>query len=518
MMKLFKTPLPVYLLLVTTAVVADERRATIVTQKSRQSGALVAPPQIKMKVGNATTTIPLADVTLMEFGETDAIRAKSRRDAVKGKIDLADWKFREDKGESPLDRENLRFIIPQSPLPTTPLQKGKLLDAASANGMIYHVRLPPNYNPATGGPAILLFHGSNANSADYVYTVPQVWPKLAADYVLIGISGEWPAARQPGGPLTFNYTYVNFVGKSTYKGFPGTDRESPALVAETIAEIKEQLKLTKIFVGGHSQGGFLTFSCLMNYPDLFAGAFPIAGGLIMQAEPTAYDNRQLRAQQRQRPLVIIHGQADNVVSPDMSTSAYESFIDDAFPAVKLIMQRNAGHGFATLPIEPAIRWLESMASDQPAKLLDFAEKSFVEKDYRSASAALERAETLDTDKKQAARVKTLRDKVESLATTAAKPLQAAMGQENDKWVADFMAFRKQFEFTTAAQPVMSEYLKLRQAHEPEAKKVWSQARQAFQSGARDQGYAKSQEIVDKYYASSVYRYAKGALDQRRQAK
>src|SRR5688500_10772283 len=103
-MKLFKTPLPVYLLLFTTTLAADERRATIVTQKSRQSGTLIAPPQIKVKVGNATTNIPLADVTLMEFGETDAVRAKSRREPLKGKIDLTDWKFREvndDKGESP---------------------------------------------------------------------------------------------------------------------------------------------------------------------------------------------------------------------------------------------------------------------------------------------------------------------------------------------------------------------------------------------------------------------------------
>ena len=90
-----------------------------------------------------------------------------------------------------------------------------------------------------------------------------------------------------------------------------------------------------------------------------------------------------------------------------------------------------------------------------------------------------------------------------------------MRQENDKWVADFMTFRKQFEFATAAQGVMAEYHKLRKLHESEAKKLWSQALQGFRSGQRDQGFAKSQEIVNKYYASSVYRYAKRALDERR---
>jgi predicted esterase len=509
------------LLLFTNALAADERRATVVTKKARQSGTLVTPP-IKIKVGNAAapTAVPLADITLIEFGETDAIRTKSRRDPLKGKIDLTDWKFRDEKGdkdakaESPIDRENLRFIIPHTP--PGPLQKGKIVDAAAANGMTYHVRVPPNYNPTTGGPAIILFHGSNANSNDYVFTVAQAWPKLAADYVLIGINGEWPSNPKPGDPLRYNFTYVNFVGKSRYKGFPGTDRESPALVAEVIAEIKEHLKLTKIFVGGHSQGAFLTYSCIMNYPELFAGAFPISGGLIMQAEPTAYDNPDLRARQRQVALAIVHGQSDDLVSPQMATDAHESFVADGFPAVRLLLQQNRGHMFATLPVQEAILWLASMTSDQPAALLDTAQKAFTAKQYRDAFAALQRAQSLDQGAKHAAAIKSLRDKLESAATAAAKPVEAAMrDKKGDAWVPDFVAFRTQFDQAEAAKPILAEYQKLRDLHEKPAQKLWSEARKAFGEGARDQGFAKCEEIVKSYYASTVYRYAKRSLDQRR---
>jgi hypothetical protein len=35
-----------------------------------------------------------------------------------------------------------------------------------------------------------------------------------------------------------------------------------------------------------------------------------------------------------------------------------------------------------------------------------------------------------------------------------------------------------------------------------------EARGFFQQGRRDQGYAKAQEVVDKYYASPSYRLAK----------
>ena len=58
-----------------------------------------------------------------------------------------------------------------------------------------------------------------------------------------------------GAEPRFNYTYVSYVGRSTFKGFPGTDRESPALVAEALDDVREAYPVSRYFVGGHSQGG-----------------------------------------------------------------------------------------------------------------------------------------------------------------------------------------------------------------------------------------------------------------------
>ena len=102
----------------------------------------------------------------------------------------------------------------------------------------------------------------------------EVWPDIARDYILLGINGETPSSL--GTEPQFNYTYVNYMGHSTYKGFPGTDRESPALVSEAMAELKGVYPISHYFVGGHSQGGFLTYSLLMNFPETMAGAFPIS--------------------------------------------------------------------------------------------------------------------------------------------------------------------------------------------------------------------------------------------------
>ncbi len=97
-------------------------------------------------------------------------------------------------------------------------------------------------------------------------TIAAAWPDIAKDFIILGINGEMPV--RIGDDPRFNYSYVNYVGSSTYKGFPGTDRESPALVSQAMNELKEVYPIDHYLVGGHSQGGFLTYSLLMNFPGI----------------------------------------------------------------------------------------------------------------------------------------------------------------------------------------------------------------------------------------------------------
>jgi predicted esterase len=497
---------------------ADPTQVTVIAREARHTGALsIAEIEIKTNA-KMPAKVPLSDIASIQFADAaDLIRTRQGK-RLKGTIRVDDWTLKEkDADPKPLSRADLRFIIPQILLPTPTPRKALIIDATTANGMTWHVRLPEKYDPKLGAPAIILFHGSNACSADYLIGITQRWPKLAADYVLIGIDGEWPNpiasdAAQP----TYNYTYVNFVGKSKYKGYPGSDRESPALVAEAVAEIRQQIKLTKIFITGHSQGGFLVYSLLMNYPDLFAGGMPISAGLIFQCEPTAYENAEIRQQQRKRPLVILHGDADPLVSVSMARSAYDSFLYDGFPMLRLAIVKGAGHAFIALPFEEGIRWMESMTADDPKALLTSAERAYARHDYRDATAYLLRARELDTAGAQTAAIQALQQKVEQLAAAPARKLETTIrDSQSNAWVADFDAFRRQFEFTEAAAPVLAEYAKLHKTHEKPAEKLWGEVRKAFQEGNKDQGYKLCEELAARYYASSYYRYAKQTLEERK---
>ena len=258
------------------------------------------------------------------------------------------------------------------------------------------------------------------NGRAYVNTLAAAWPEIAKGYVILGINGETPSdlSEEP----RFNYSYVNYVGRSTYKGFPGTDRESPALVAEALTDLKRTYPIARYFVGGHSQGGFLTYSLLMNTPELIAGAFPISCGVIFQCEPGAYQDEALRKAQRSVPLAIVHGKNDPAVGFGMGQYAASLFGESNWPAVHFFTSDTSGHMFGLLPVGEAIRWLEAMASDDPDALLGFAEKQAEAGRYRDAIAALNRAKSLkltDPQKSPADRLgKTIDAKAKAGATSS----------------------------------------------------------------------------------------------------
>jgi predicted esterase len=391
-----------------------------------------------------------------------------------------------------------------------PLAAGKIVDGSTSGLLTYSVRAPDGYKPNDGKkwPAVVVLHGSNMNGKAYVNTLAAAWPEIGRDYLILGINGEIPSNLADDGPA-FNFTYVNYVGRSTFGGYPGTDRESPALVREALDDLKGAYPIKHYFVGGHSQGGFLTYSLLMNSPEAIKGVFPISAAVIFQCEPSAYADPALKAAQRAVPLAIVHGKNDPMVSYDGGSYAYGLFLDAGWPAVRLFDSDTAGHMFGLLPVGQAIRWLEVMTSENPTVLLDFADKRLKERGYRDAIAAVRRARGLSLDGRAKSRLDKLAKNINDTAARKAKTYLAAIraGKDNS-WVDGFLAFREEYELADAASGAMTAFNELRTRHEQPAATLIGEARGMFQRGKRDDGFAKAKEVVDKYYASTSYRLAK----------
>jgi predicted esterase len=275
---------------------------------------------------------------------------------------------------------------------------GKTIRGISDNGMLYHLRMPDNWDSSKAADVIVLLHGSNFTTAGMVSVVASQWPDIAKRFAILGIQGErWTEWSTPK-DLRFNYTYVNWMGRSTYKGFPFTDRESPSLVVDVIDELDKLHSFGRVFVGGHSQGGFLTYILHMHFPEKLAGTFPIAGGMPIQSDPKAFDDNALMVEQRKTPMVIIHGTRDAVVNPSMSAYAHQSFRAHDFHLVKRL-RPEAGHPFDFLPINDAIHWLDVVTSSDPTVLAEFAAKQIETKSWRDVGAVVQRAKVLGVEEK-----------------------------------------------------------------------------------------------------------------------
>ena len=74
---------------------------------------------------------------------------------------------------------------------------------------------------------------------------------------------------------------------------------------EVFARVKQQYKVddNRVYLMGHSMGGFGTWALAAKYPNLWAALGPISGG----GNPANVEKT------RHIPEIVVHGDADNVV-------------------------------------------------------------------------------------------------------------------------------------------------------------------------------------------------------------
>ena len=318
-------------------------------------------------------------------------------------------------------------------------------------------------------------------------------------------------------PGSITPTSTSWAGALT-SGFPGTDRESPALVSEAMDELRKVYPVERYFVGGHSQGGYLTYVMLMHFPEKIAGAFPISCEVMIQCEPDVFNDEALRAAQRLVPLAIVHGKTDpNVDFASGRQLRRRSLRRNGWPGLRLFASETAGHKFMLLPVGEAIRWLEIDGLRRP------------QGPGRFRREAGQGRTSIATPSPRSARPRTSsrpppRNSEPTACAARSTPrrrrrptniLIKIKANRNGSWVDSFLAFRDQFEFSDGARPAMAAFEALRKKQEPDAQRLFNEAIMQFRQGNQADGYEKYQELVEKDYASSRYRNVKEQLKARK---
>src|SRR5258706_7061195 len=110
-------------------------------------------------------------------------------------------------------------------------------------GMRYFLRVPKGYDAKIGARLIVFLHGSNMNGLSYVRSFEA--KRWANDDILCCPNGE--TGTDPFGANNFT-------------------QESAPLVADVTQQVQKAFKTTISYCGGHSQGGFLTYSVILLNP------------------------------------------------------------------------------------------------------------------------------------------------------------------------------------------------------------------------------------------------------------
>jgi predicted esterase len=291
----------------------------------------------------------------------------------------------------------------------------------------YAIRVPKSLDKAKGAPAIVFIHGSNMRGEAYVGSLETA--RDLDDWVLIG----------PTGP--------HKVNDEQYNHDPGDEK----YVASVISDVEQRLKikLTRIYVGGHSQGAFLSHAVAAHIPETIDGVLAVSGGAWVS--PRKLERKG--GKKGEIPIAIVHGQDDPVVAMAFSSiPVYDAYVKAGHGDVRLFAPAEGAHMFMRLPILQAWGWLELLNEKRRDKAAEILSKADPEKDPRTAWDAAHMVKRLDKGGKSEAGDRVIRSLTaagKKKASDFAARLQKAKSPLDPKLIAEGWTFLADYGMVAA---------------------------------------------------------------------
>lgn len=193
----------------------------------------------------------------------------------------------------------------------------------------YQVFVPSSYDKSKQFPLIIALHGMGGDENSYFSAYGQGAFKTEAEkhgYVVACPKGRKPASM-----------YVGDAEKD---------------VMDVLAEVRRAYNVDpdRIYLTGHSMGGFGTWSVAMNHPDVFAALAPVSGG---------NDNPSNMSKIAHIPQIIVHGDDDHTVAVERSR-VMVAMGKKLGAEIKYIEVPGGDHGSVVAPNFPAVfEWFDA---------------------------------------------------------------------------------------------------------------------------------------------------------------
>ncbi len=214
--------------------------------------------------------------------------------------------------------------------------------------------------PALSGQAdsmVIFLHGYGADGADLLGLADHLAPRLP-DTVFLAPNAPERSALNPMGYQWFPIPWID--GSSQEDQADGLARAAGDLNAfldRVMAEhdmLPEQVALV-----GFSQGTMMSLQVAPRRDDPLAGVVGFSGRLI--APEALIDDVKSRP-----PILLIHGDADEVVPPQALPEAAEALEAAGFSEVYAHVMRGTGHGIAPDGLSVALAFLRQVLGQDRA--------------------------------------------------------------------------------------------------------------------------------------------------------
>ncbi len=186
----------------------------------------------------------------------------------------------------------------------------------------YRLYVPTDYNPSSSYPLLVMLHGMGGDENTMFDGYGNGAILKAAEhrsYLVAAPKGREPAAM--------------------YLGPAEQD------VLDVLADVRRAYKINpnRIYLAGHSMGGFGTWSIAANHPDLFAALAPLSGG----------GNPAIAPKLKSVPQFVVHGDADPTVPVTQSRLMVEA-MKEAGAEVKYTEVPGGNHVNVVVPVFEAM--------------------------------------------------------------------------------------------------------------------------------------------------------------------
>jgi len=193
----------------------------------------------------------------------------------------------------------------------------------------YQMFVPTSYDKSKAFPLVIALHGMGGDENSYFQAYAQGAFKVEAEkhgYIVACPKGRKPASM-----------YIGDAEKD---------------VMDVISEVRRDYNIDpdRIYLTGHSMGGYGTWSVAMSHPDLFAALAPVSGGSNTPAGMSKIAHI---------PQLVVHGDADPTVPVERSRTMVAAG-KKLGAEIKYMEVPGGDHGNVVAPNFPAVfEWFDT---------------------------------------------------------------------------------------------------------------------------------------------------------------